>query len=230
MNPSRVDSSAPRRLEKSLFSAAVFGLLGLLSLFSEAQAQTGMGFGGGSDNALQGVLIFTALIVYGSLVLIGFFNALMVLFPSRSLPEEHRRVLRWVGINWLEPNITSGLVLSLFVMNARFFIARSVPSPWSGWWFLLPVLSLMPPLFFRSSDKAAQTVWRALKRSTLARVGMIALTFVGVGLKQPWLALGAPVVGLGVLAWSTVSLMKIASQLQSLEPQPSSARTQTDAV
>jgi hypothetical protein len=222
-----INSRALPRLELTLFSA------GLLGWLSEAKAQTGMGVGGGSGDVLQGILMLAGLMIFSSLVLIGFWNGFMAAFPSMTSPKEHRRVLRWVGLNWLEPSVTSFFALAVVIFTARANLSGG-GIPASSWWFLLPVLSflglLLPPLFFSSVDSDAEAVWRALKRSALARVGMILLAAVGVAFNQAWLALGALIVGLGVLAWSFVYLMKTVEQLKPTEPGPSTGRTQTDAV
>lgn len=192
-------------------------LAGIVSLGGAARAQTG--FGGSSSSFGAGELLGAAMLVaFSGLMLWGFFSGLDALLPAPFLPPQRRLALRWIGVNRLEPSVTTLLFL-IEISNTR------------SLWFALPALTffgaLLPPIWFRSTlDTAVQNTWRGLRWIALARVAPYSLLGLSALLDQSWLAIAGLLIGLGSLLWSLRVMARLAAQLNAFQPlsQPATKR------
>ena len=208
-------------------------LVGIVLLGQAARAQ--FGGSGSSISWTSGLVIVAMLVTFTGLTLWGFFSSLDALLPPPSLSPQRRIALRWIGLNRLEPSVTSLLIVIVFGVRMR---SEIFDSPFSSFWFTLPALTfliaLLPPVWFRLAfDKAVQDTWRGLRWVALARGASYALIGLGLLFNQEWLVAAALVIGLGSLFWSLRLTARLAAQLYPSEPlsQPAtnSYRMDTDA-
>ena len=208
-------------------------LVGIVLLGQAARAQ--IGFSGSSISWTNGLVIVAMLVTFTGLTLWGFFSGLDALLPPPSLPPQRRIALRWIGLNRLEPSVTSLLIVILFGVRMR---SEIFDSPFSVAWFALPVLTfliaLLPPVWFRSPlDSAVQDTWRGLRWVALARGVPYLLIGLGFLFNQEWLIAAAMVIGLGNVFWSLWLMARLAAQLYTFEPPsqpvPSSQRMDANA-
>ncbi len=191
-----------------------------------------MGFGASPSFGAGEALATVMLVVFAGLLIWGFFSGLDALLPSPSLLPQRRLALRWIGLNRLEPSLTSLLLLVVFIARIR---AETPYSPVLNLWFLLPALSflgvLLPPVWFTAGhDRAIQNVWRGLRQIAIARVSPYLLIGLSLRLGQAWLGIGTLPLGLAALFWSWRVLGRLAAQLnKALQPAPVSQRMSSDA-
>ena len=210
-------------------------LLGITFLGHAARAQTGFSGGGANSDSAAGVLLGAAmLIAFSGLIIWGFFSGLDALLPPPSLAPQRRLALRWIGVNRMEPSVTSLLFVIVFVMMQ----SRNEISNTRFLWLVLPALTffiaLLPPIWFRSTrDAVIHDTWRGLRWIAVARVAPYLLLGFSLLLNQGWLAIAALLIGLGSLFWSLQMLARLAAQLGMrqplLQPDTSSHRMETDA-
>jgi hypothetical protein len=199
-------------------------LLGWL-LSAQASAQTG--FGGGSSNVPSWLvgLDMVAGLIFAALVLAGLFSSLQALLGHRTLEAGRRRVLRLIGLNWLEPAIT--LLVTTCTLLALKPSEQMLPLVLIG----VPLLgfaTMMLPAFFVpvGADTGAGAALITLRFSAVLRIASAALAFVLTPLlfvpKVPSLLSAALVhaagaLGLGVLMWSVLRLGRHATVLSGRE-------------
>lgn len=218
-------SDAARAMLTRLAFLAGIVLLGIVLQGGVARAQTG--FGGSSSSFGAGELLGAAMLVmFSGLMLWGFFSGLDALLPAPTLPPQRRLALRWIGVNRLEPSVTT--LLFVIVLGWRFPAELADTRPL---WFALPALTffgaLLPPIWFRSTlDTAVQNTWRGLRWIALARVAPYSLVGLSALLDQSWPAIVGLLIGLGSLLWSWRRLARLAAQLNAFQPlsQPVSKR------
>ena len=194
-------------------------LVGIVLLGQAARAQ--FGGSGSSISWTSGLVIVAMLVTFTGLTLWGFFSSLDALLPPPSLSPQRRIALRWIGLNRLEPSVTSLLIVIVFGMRMR---SEIFDSPSSSFWFALPVLTflgaLLPPVWFRStSDPAVQNTWRGLRWVAVARVAPYSLLGSSALLDQSWPAIAGLLIGLGSLFWSWRMLARLAAQLNTGQSQ-----------
>ena len=196
-------------------------LAGIILLGDAARAQTG--FSGGNSSFGAGELLGAAMLVaFTGLTIWGFFSGLDALLPPSSLPPQRRFALRWIGVNRLEPSVTSLLFVIAFGVRTRSEIFGSPPS---SFWFALPALTffitLLPPVWFQSTlDAAVQNTWRGLRWIALARVAPHLLIGLSLWLNQGWPAIAGLLIGLSSLFWSLRVMARLAAQLNAVQPLP----------
>jgi hypothetical protein len=196
------------------------GLLVLVMLTSMARAQTGMAATAGDDSGW----------LPNAAILVGVcFAGLAAFFSDSHLTSERRRLLRWIGLNFLEPSLTSGLMVFAFVRvqgatNNVLFL-----------WFVLPLvsfLSLLIPLFNRSGfsgrSKAdpltlEESTYNILRDVTLTRLVSVMLAASGLLIMQLWFTALGGAIGVLVLGWS---LQRLTKQVDLLWPIKPETRTQ----
>lgn len=182
-------------------------------------------FGGGGPvaPAWQVGLGFLTALTFAGLVLAGFFGSFAALFGHRRLDPGRRKVLRLIGLNWLEPTTTL-LVLLLAIRvvpqgpDEEAKSALMVGSVLSTGFAVM----MLPAFFTESHEAATRSALRTLKLSAVLRAVSAAVT---TGLAQK--SFGFPVLdplvvvvallGLGVLFWSFVRLGKHATLLTAAE-------------
>ncbi len=184
----------------------------LIALAGAAQAQTGLGFSGSPSSPVVEGLVGIVPVAFSGLLLWGLFGALEALTPAATLSPQHRVASRWIGLNRLEPSVTTLLVETIAVLRVR-----SGSSGLSPVWLVLPLVSflgmLLPPIWFTSSDPVIQRVWRDLRRITVARAAPLIAVSLGLALDQAWVATSALLIGLGALCWSWVVLARLAHRI-----------------
>jgi hypothetical protein len=192
---------------------------------SVAQAQTGMGFGGDEFSDWQAAILFAFFGIFALLVLIGFLSSFGALFPNTKLEPERRRALRWIGLNWLEPTLTTLAVIAVFILAQSLKPSATILL----FWFLLPLatfgFSLFPVIFFSSQNILVQTIWCTLRLIGLLRFSSIGLLLLVLTFVHSFaIAVIANGIGLAILAWSFWRLGKLATLLSSQELQPPGQR------
>ena len=91
---------------------------------SVGQAQTGMAATGGENSGWLPGLGMLVGACFALLVLWGLTQGLQTFFSDSRLAPERRPVLRWIGLNFLEPGFTVGLMIFAF--------GRVQSSPWQA--------------------------------------------------------------------------------------------------
>jgi hypothetical protein len=225
------------------------GLLVLVMLTSMARAQTGMAATGGDDSGLIPLLAVLIGICFAILVFWGFTQGLAAFFSDSQVRPERRRLLRWIGLNFLEPSLTSGLMVFAFVR------VQGATNNFLFLWFTLPLasfLSLLIPLSNRSGfsnrSKAEQftpepvtpkpvtpepvtpepvtleqSAYQTLRNVTLARFLSVLLAASGLLVMQLWFTALSGAIGVLVLGWS---LQRLTRQVDLLWPIKLEAQTQ----
>jgi hypothetical protein len=205
------------------------GLLVLVMLTSMARAQTGMAATAGDDSGWLPNAAIVVGVCFAGLVFWGFTQGLAAFFSDSHLTSERRRLLRWIGLNFLEPSLTSGLMVFAFVRvqgatNNVLFL-----------WFVLPLvsfLSLLIPLFNRSGfsgrSKAdpltlEESTYNILRDVTLTRLVSVMLAASGLLIMQLWFTALGGAIGVLVLGWS---LQRLTKQVDLLWPIKPETRTQ----
>jgi hypothetical protein len=183
-------------------------LVTLLSCVGEARAQFGLS-GSSSSGAIE-ALILVMLCSYGGLLLWGWFIGLDAFIPPPTLSTPRRAASRWIGLNALEPSITTLLSVGI--------VFSSTNPAFSGAWFALPLVTffalLLLPLFMRSrSDVAIRQVQRRLRQIFLARAVPLVLAVLSLALDQTWLAISALFIGLVGLGWCWLMLTREVGKL-----------------
>jgi hypothetical protein len=156
----------------------------------------------------------------------GFLIAIDALIPPSTLLAQRRAACRWIGLNALEPSITTLLSVGIVLCSTN--------SAFSGAWFALPLITffalLLLPLFMRSrGDVAIRQVQRRLRQIFLARVAPLILVVLGLALDQTWLAFSAVFIGLVALGWCWLMLSGETTRLR-MQPAVAQERTIIDVA
>jgi hypothetical protein len=177
----------------------VASVLGVVA--GAARAQTGMAAtGGGGEPWWFGAVMLTGGFVFVLLIFWGAVQGTFAFFPGSEIGHESRRVLRWVGLNFLEPAVTSILVMLAFA-NARNF-----DQPWQiAALIVLPiasVLTLFAPLSRSSLDARVRAAFAELRLIAWARTASLLLTVSSLWTMNSELIAPVGSVGVLVLGWS----------------------------
>jgi hypothetical protein len=201
------------------------GQMLLIPLFTSmltcvARAQTGMAATAGDDSGWIPLLAVVIGACFAVLVFWGFTQGLAAFFSDSQITSERRRVLRWIGLNFLEPSLTSGLMMFAFVRvqgatNNVLFL-----------WFCLPLvsfLSLLIPLSdrlgFSSQNQLEQSAYQNLRKVALARLIGVLITASSLLIMQLWFAILSGAIGVLVFGWSLQQLSKQVDLLWPIKPE-----------
>ena len=187
-------------------------LLIVTTLAGVARAQTGMAATADDQSGLLPLMAMLIGACFAVLVFWGFTQSLLCFFPDSQIMPERRRLLRWIGLNFLEPSFTTGLMVFAFVR------VQGATNNFLFLWFVLPLisfLSLLIALRFSSRDRLVQSALSSLRQVVLARFASVLIAASSLLVMQLWFTLLTGAFGVIIFGWS---LQRLHRQVDLLWP------------